>query len=588
MKLIEKEFIKKDGTKIKLTPEWISSKLGEVYELSCLDDISGERLHYGYMTEALVAFLETTDKDGTQFFERIKINHREHSKDRVFNLLNQKIILDKYPKPETEDFREGIWLWPTVYSEEKKIDDIAMKADLGFSLCNERGDLELYFNDNMVEIKSFEYFNSEEIKAIYNFNFEDNQAGFINISKMNNPHWSNDKALDNIDLAFEAKKGANITLHDSTINMMINDNENFTFAPIKVGCEFVMRDSQITFDRKSLNNKEVELDVDFFYLAHSSISFESKNNSKVGLYLRGTTTINDIKITCIDFSTINKTFSAQTIGGETQEVQMRLENATINSGIAYYSNIKYDSSIFEIVNSTIENENEQTISLSNGIIINNSTIKNTLKLTNTFIENVDIDNLVLENKGQDSESFLITTTTVDGDRSGQGRVALSNCAINIDNCFSINIHGNFSASNSIFNGENHFYSSLERMDGTFVKGDVNQDVEIINSSFKNAEIYAIGLNENKNWQDLKYRQKLVVCGSEIGGENFLRETALVENSVLQNVNLANAKEVKDSFLKDFSLVYHYPGIIEKLDSAAEQEPQNGIIIGKNNEDFEAL
>lgn len=63
MKLTEKEFIKADGTVIKLTPEWISSKLGEVYELSHLDKIDQERLHYGYMTEALVSFLETTDED---------------------------------------------------------------------------------------------------------------------------------------------------------------------------------------------------------------------------------------------------------------------------------------------------------------------------------------------------------------------------------------------------------------------------------------------------------------------------------------------------------------------------------------------
>lgn len=33
MKLKQKEFIKADGTIIKLTPEWISTKLGEVYEL---------------------------------------------------------------------------------------------------------------------------------------------------------------------------------------------------------------------------------------------------------------------------------------------------------------------------------------------------------------------------------------------------------------------------------------------------------------------------------------------------------------------------------------------------------------------------
>lgn len=64
MKLKQKEFIKADGTVIKLTPEWISSKLGEVYELSHLDKIDQERLHYGYMTEALVSFLETTDEKG--------------------------------------------------------------------------------------------------------------------------------------------------------------------------------------------------------------------------------------------------------------------------------------------------------------------------------------------------------------------------------------------------------------------------------------------------------------------------------------------------------------------------------------------
>lgn len=64
MKLKEKEFTKADGTVIKLTPEWISTKLGEVYELSHLDKIDQERLHYGYMTEALVSFLETTDEKG--------------------------------------------------------------------------------------------------------------------------------------------------------------------------------------------------------------------------------------------------------------------------------------------------------------------------------------------------------------------------------------------------------------------------------------------------------------------------------------------------------------------------------------------
>lgn len=56
MKLSEKTLTIKDGGTLTLTPEWISSKLGEVYELSHLDRIDQERLHYGYMTEALVSF----------------------------------------------------------------------------------------------------------------------------------------------------------------------------------------------------------------------------------------------------------------------------------------------------------------------------------------------------------------------------------------------------------------------------------------------------------------------------------------------------------------------------------------------------
>lgn len=66
------------------------------------------------------------------------------------------------------------------------------------------------------------------------------------------PFWSNNKALDNIDVAFEAKKEASIVLESSAINMMIDDRENFTFNPIKVGDYFALIDSQINFDRESL------------------------------------------------------------------------------------------------------------------------------------------------------------------------------------------------------------------------------------------------------------------------------------------------------------------------------------------------
>lgn len=404
---------------------------------------------------------------------------------------------------------------------------------------------------------------------------------------MNQSFWSNNKALDNIDVAFEAKKEASIVLESSAINMMIGDRENFTFNPIKVGDYFALIDSQINFDRESLKNREVELDTDFFYLKNSSISFESANKEKVGLYTRGATTLDDCEITCVDYSFINKTISTKVIGGEAQKTKVRFENATIDSSLSYYSDVKYDFSTFEIINSKIENEGDEILSLANGISITNSTIKNTLKLANVLIENADIDNLVLENKAKDNDpdSFLVQTSTVDGDKKSQGRITLSNCVVNVDDHFSISVHGNFSASNSNFFGINNFYSSLEDDRLLRIRSDVNLDINIINSNFKNAKVYAIGLLTNKEWENPDYRQTLTIHGSELTGENELRETTLVLNSVLQNVTLANASEIKNSFLKEVAKNYEMPTTIEGVNLVAN-EPKREV--GQVSNEIEAL
>ena len=585
MKLSEKTLTIKDGGTLTLTPEWISTKLGEVYELSHMDKIDQERLHYGYMTEALVSFLETTDEKGVPFFERVEFKSIDVGNNRICNLLNQKVILDKPSKIERENFYHDFKLWPTIYSDEKKIDDIVVKVHSEFTLCNREGDLELHFNDNLVELNVFELINSYDKKEIYNFTFEDNVASSVIISEMNQPFWSNYKALDNIDVAFEAKKEASIVLESSAINMMVDDRENFTFNPIKVGDYFSLIDSQITFDRESLKNREVELDTDFFYLKNSSISFEGANKEKVGLYTRGATTLDDCEITCVDYSFINKTISTQVIGGEAQKTKVRFENATIDSSLSYYSDVKYDFSTFEIINSKLENGGDEILSLANGISITNSTIKNTLKLANVLIENADIDNLVLENNGKDHDSFLVQTSTVDGDKKSQGRITLNNCVVNVDDYFSISVHGNFSASNSNFFGVNNFYSSLEDDRLLRIRSDVNLDINIVNSNFKNAKVYAIGLLTNKGWENPDYRQTLTIHGSELTGENELRETTLVLNSVLQNATLANASEIKNSFLKEVAKDYETPTVIEGLNFAADELKKD---VGQANNDLEIL
>ena len=606
MKLKQKEFIKADGTIIKLTPEWISTKLGEVYELSHLDKIDQERLHYGYMTEALVSFLETTDEKGVPFFERVELKSIDVGNNRICNLLNQRIILDKPSKIERENFYHDFKLWPTIYSDEKKIDDIVVKVHSEFALCNREGDLELHFNDNLVELNVFELINSYDKKEIYNFTFEDNVASSVIISEMNQPFWSNNKALDNIDVAFEAKKEASIVLESSAINMMISDRENFTFNPIKVGDYFALIDSQINFDRESLKNREVELDTDFFYLKNSSISFEGANKEKVGLYTRGATTLDDCEITCVDYSFINKTISTKVIGGEAQKTKVRFENATIDSGVSYYSDVKYDFSTFEIINSKIENGGDEIFSLANGIVINSSTIKNTLRLANAFIKNADIDNLILENKNDEKETFLLTPDHDTNRLTAGDRIVIKNCEVRLgkDDNFSINAAGHLEFMNSNFEGSFFLYTALKTptkpidvnqydfaneiatmlyYDQFDVDHNVSLTLQATNSIFKNVSLDLSILNdEHKREENL-----ILIDASELSGPIELNGCYEVGNSYIKDVFTHNISSIKSSIICNKNLKENSPTALIDFNSKQPEEPAD-TKISKDNMNFEAL
>ena len=605
MKLTEKEFIKTDGTVIKLTPEWISTKLGEVYELSHLDKIDQERLHYGYMTEALVSFLETTDEKGTPFFERVELKSIDVGNNRICNLLNQKVILDKPSKIERENFYHDFKLWPTTYSDEKRVDDIVVKVHSEFTLCNREGDLELHFNDNFVELNVFELINSDDKKEIYHFTFEDNVASSVIISEMNQPFWSNNKALDNIDVAFEAKKEASIVLESSAINMMVDDRENFTFNPIKVGDYFTLIDSQITFDRESLRNREVELDTDFFYLKNSSISFEGANKEKVGLYTRGATTLDDCEITCVDYSFINKTISTQVIGGEAQKTKIKLENAVINSGVSYYSNVKYDFSTFEIINSKLENEGDEILSLANGIVINSSTIKNTLRLANAFIKNADIDNLILENKNGEKETFLLTPDHDTNRLTAGDRIVIKNCEVRLgkDDNFSINAAGHLEFMNSNFEGSFFLYTALKTptkpidvnqydfaneiatmlyYDQFDVDHNVSLTLQATNSIFKNVSLDLSILNdEHKREENL-----ILIDASELNGPIELNGCYEVGNSYIKDVFTHNISSIKSSIICNKSLKENSPTAL--IDFNSKQADKSRKEIGQATNGLEIL
>ena len=606
MKLTEKEFIKADGTVIKLTPEWISTKLGEVYELSHIDKIDQERLHYGYMTEALVSFLETTDEKGVPFFERVELKSIDVGNNRICNLLNQKVILDKPSKIERENFYHDFKLWPTIYSDEKKNDDIVVKVHSEFTLCNREGDLELHFNDNFVELNVFELINSDDKKEIYHFTFEDNVASSVIISEMNQPFWSNNKALDNIDVAFEAKKEASIVLESAAINMMIDDRENFTFNPIKVGDHLSLIDSQITFDRESLKNREVELDFDFLYLKDSSISFEGVNSQKVGLRMRKIATFNSSEITCVDYSVINKSIDTKTVGAEVQKTRVRFENATINSIVSYYSDVKYDFSTFEIINSKIENEGEEILSLANGISITNSTIKNTLKLANVLIENADVDNLILENKNDEQESFLLTPDYDTNRLTAGDRIVIKNCEVRLgkDDNFSINAAGHLEFMNSNFERSFFLYTALKTptkpidvnqydfaneiatmlyYDQFDVDHNVSLTLQVTNSIFKNVSLDLSILNdEHKREENL-----ILIDASELSGPIELNGCYEVGNSYIKDVFTHNISSIKSSIICNKELKENNPTALIDFNSKQPEELAD-TKISKDNMNFEAL
>ena len=111
------------------------------------------------------------------------------------------------------------------------------------------------------------------------------------------------------------------------------------------------------------------------------------------------------------------------------------------------------------------------------------------------------------------------------------------------------------------------------------------DINIVNSNFKNAKVYAIGLLSNKEWEKPDYRQALTIYGSELTGDNELRETTLVLNSILQDVILINASEIKNSFLKEVAKDYETPTVMEGA-NFTEDEPKKEV--GQASNDLEIL
>ena len=330
------------------------------------------------------------------------------------------------------------------------------------------------------------------------------------------------------------------------------------------------------------------------------------NKGKVGLYTRGATTLDDCEITCVDYSFINKTISTKVIGGEAQKTKVRFENATIDSGVSYYSDVKYDFSTFEIINSKIENEGDEILSLANGISITNSTIKNTLRLANAFIKNADIDNLILENKNDEKETFLLTPDHDTNRLTAGDRIVIKNCEVRLgkDDNFSINAAGHLEFMNSNFEGSFFLYTALKTptkpidvnqydfaneiatmlyYDQFDVDHNVSLTLQATNSIFKNVSLDLSILNdEHKREENL-----ILIDASELSGPIELNGCYEVGNSYIKDVFTHNISSIKSSIICNKELKENSPTALIDFNSKQPEEPAD-TKISKDNMNFEAL
>ena len=158
MKLTEKEFIKADGTAIKLTPEWISTKVGEVYELSHLDKIDQERLHYGYMTKAMAEKLfSKRERDGRMYIQSVSLESNPRDIPQ-----KQKIILDLPDEIDEKSFLPGGLPFQsaslTLYSksyQDKLVPAVTIKPHSSFTFDTNESTVIFKFPNNEMECTNF-------------------------------------------------------------------------------------------------------------------------------------------------------------------------------------------------------------------------------------------------------------------------------------------------------------------------------------------------------------------------------------------------------------------------------------------------
>ena len=617
MKLSEKTLTIKDGGTLTLTPEWVNSEFGEIYNLSYAKKGSSESKHYGYMTEALVSLLETTDKKGNPYFDRVGFANPKKNQAK-YNTLRHKIILDKSSGIYDKNFIPNFFLYPTVYSESEKKKDILLAVS-SFSVEAGEGELEINLNDNRLEAFQFTISNRENQHNIKLYlNIENNNIRTVAIANIDEGNLKQGRAPRDILFSCEAKEGAEINLMNSSISDYEVDGERRAI-PFKVKSSLSLISANILLDEESLVGKELQLEAENITVHGSKILLEGRENNLVGFICNdGSMTISNSEVTFIDHTTFEKGGTVSTFG-QIPYAEVEFRNAKLNSLTDIICEQKREvldqimPCRVHIGNSTLEN-GEGKIVLRENIYITKSNIKNTLELRNVVLQNSDIDNLTLKSNSVLEEAFYAAPAT-NGCYENDSRISIKNCNVKLEEetaQFCLKAYGNVSMSNSSFEGDLILdtyilrpYEAInirdfnldnpsENIDLFDSYDEVNIDVNIDNSSFINAYISLKSVGgladddvDNTVWDDPNYRRRVDINRSEISGSVDLIETSLVEDSVINGGYLYNVSEVKRSYLDRYNVANEKEKAIVDFNSKQAEEPAD-TKISRDNMDFEVL
>lgn len=618
MKLSEKTIIIKDGGTLTLTPEWINSEIGEIYNLSYAKKGSNESKHYGYMTEALVSLLETTDKRGNPYFDRVGFANPKKNRPQ-YNILRHKIVLDKSSGIYGKSFIPIFFLYPTVYSESEIKKDILLAVHNNFSIEAGEGELEIHLNDNRLEAFQFTIHNGDNKQNTkFELNFENNVAHKVTISNLREGDLKQARAPRGIFLFCEAKEGADINLLNSSISSYEVDGER-SAIPFKVKSSLNLISTHVFLDEESLIGKELQLAADNITIHGGKCILEGRENNLVGFVCKdGNITISNSEVTFIDHTTFEKGGTVSTFG-QIPYAEVDFRNAKLNSLTDIICEQKREAldenrpCRVHIGNSILENGSEGKILLRDNIYITKSNIKNTLELRNVMIQNADIDNLNLENSSDIEEAFSVAPTN--GCDENDSRISIKNCNVKLekeDEQFYLNAYGNVSMNSSNFEG--HFELNMyilhpyevikmrdfnlddpsENIDLFDCSDEVNINVNIDNSSFINADISLSSVGgladddvDNTVWGDPDHHRRVDINRSEISGSIELIETSLVEDSVINGGYLYNVSEIKRSYIDRYNIANEKEKAIVDFNSKQTEEPVD-TKISKDNMDFEVL